>query len=268
MDANSLKNTYDNTRSWIFAVSTTLAVHFILFAIFIPIKSDPPDVTPAQRPQIMMLPLNLQDSNTRINELVAWMNNENSGLITDPNNKFGYSSIIKQDISLPSPKNVSDYKTELLTQIIFLSSMKVPEIPVKYNTIKDFFDSIAAYPFAFFPMKLSAASQSKLTTYPCVEDLYREYNLHVCFFNLGEKNSLIKKYNPSFPTILKMHYAEDKSLLPSGAVIESCGVNELDKIGIDTITVQNFPDYIKTKLAGKNIYLKIDWQAPYTKLNK
>lgn len=268
MDANSLKNTYYNTRSWIFAITATLAVHFILFAIFIPVKSDPTEVNTSQYPQIMMLPLKLKNSNSRVNELIAWMNNENSGLITDPNNKFGYASIIKQDSSLPAPKNIFDYKTDVLTQIIFLSSMKVPEIPVQYKTIKDFFNSLMAYPFAFFPMKLSSSNQDKVTAYPYVEDLYHEYNLPVFFFNLGEKNSLTKKYNPSSPTILKMHYAEDKSLLPFGAVIESCGISELDKIGLNTIITQNFPDYIKNKVAGKNVYLKIDWQAPYTKHSK
>lgn len=270
MTANSLKKTYHNTSSWIFAIFVTFAVHFILFVIFAPIQFDPTETnTAVQRSQIMMLPLNLKDSNSRISELIAWMNNESSGLIADSNSKFGYSSIIKQNSSLPAPKNISDYKNELLAQVIFLSSMKVPDLPVKYNTIKDFFNSLTACPFAFFPMKLSAAtSQDKVITYPHIEDLYQEYNLPVTFFNLGEKNSMIKKYNPSSSTVLKMHYAEDKSLLPSGNVIESCGVNELDKIGLDTITVQNFPDYIKNKLAGKSICLKIDWQTPYTKLGK
>ena len=268
MYANSLKNTYYNIRPWIFAISITLVVHFILFAIFVPVKSEQTEANISQNPQIMMLPLKLKSSNSRVDDLIAWMNNENSGLITDPNNKFGYASIMRQDSSLPAPKFAFDYKPEILTQIIFLSSMKVPEIPVQYNTIKDFFDSLMVYPFAFFPKKLFDSSQDKIATYPRVEDLYHEYNLPVVFFNLGEKNSLTKKYNPSSPTVLKMHYAEDKSLLPFGTVIESCGVNELDKIGLNTIITQNFPDYIKNKLAGKNICLKIDWQSPYTKLSK
>ena len=267
MNANLLRNTYDNTRSWIFAISTTLAVHFILFAIFVPIEFNPTEINTVQYPQIMMLPLDFKDSNSKVNELIAWMNNENLGLITAPNNKFGYASIIKHDSSLPAPKDIFDYKTELLKQIIFLSSMNVPEIPVKYNTIKDFFPFLTSHPFAVFSMKLSAASQDKAATYPYVENLYYKYNLPVIFFNLGENNSLIKKYDPPSPTILKMHYPEDKSLLPLGAVIESCGTNELDKIGLDAITVQDFPDYIKNKLAGKDIFLKIDWQASYTKLS-
>lgn len=268
MNTNSLKKTYFGIRSWVFAISVTIAVHFILFTIFVPIKLDLPEVNTAQHSQIMMLPLNLKDSNSRINELITWMDNENSGSITGPNNKFGYTSIIKQDPHLPILQKKFDYKPELLAQTIFLPSMKVPEIPIRYDTLKDFFYSLTLCSFTFFPMKLSVTNQEKITTYPYVENLYQEYNLPVNFFNLGEKNSLIKKYTPSSPTILKMYYADDKSLLPSGVVIESCGVKELDRIGLDTITAQNFPDYIKTKLAGKNICLKIDWQAPYTKLSK
>ena len=268
MNTNSLKNTYYNTKSWVFAISATLAVHFILLAMFIPKKHTPVELnTSQQHPQIMMLPLNLKDSNSRINELIAWMSNENPMLIINPTNKFEYASIVKQDSSLPAPKNISDYKSQMLEQIIFLSSMKVSEIPITYDTMKDFFDALAAYPFIFSPIK-TAISKDKGISYPLVEDLYKGYVLPVIFFNLGEKNSLIKKYNPSSPTVLKMNYPEEKSLLPSGTVIESCGIDELDKIGLNTITTQNFPDYTKTKLAGKSIFLKIDWQAPYAKVSK
>lgn len=265
MNSEILKKTYYTTRSWIFAISATLIVHLILFVAFVPTKRIKAEINTNQHPQIMMLPLDMANSNSKINELIACMNNENPTLLVDPGNKFGYRAIIKKKISLPLPKNIPDYKSELLAQIIFLPSMKVPEIPLKFNASKKKFESLALYSFAFFPIKITI-SQDKITTYPYVEDVYQGYILPVKFFNLGEKNSLIKKYNPSSSTVIKMNYPEDKSLLPFGNIVESCGVSELDTIGLNTITTQNFPDQIKSKLAGKNIHLKIDWQAPYKKL--
>lgn len=263
MNSNPLKSTYYDMKSWSFAIAITLAVHFVLFIMFSASKKTQPEINSPQQPQIMMLPINSEHSNKRIAELLEWMDNENPTLIVKPNSGAGYSSVIEQNPSLPDLKNVFNYKAKLLTQIIFPPSMEIHKIPAEYKTIKDFFEVLAPNSFAFPAEKVFSQHKNGIE-YPLVENLYQNYTFPVKFFDLEEINGLIKKYDPQASTLILLNYPENSSLLPTGTIMESCGASELDKIGLNTITTQSFPKSAKNKFAGKTVYLKIDWQAPYT----
>ena len=83
---------YKNLNPWFFAITVATLIYAALFLLFTSAKIKGTNSN-SRTPQIIMLPL-YDNSHPAQKQLLFWLKDDNPTLITTPNSKYGYSSIL------------------------------------------------------------------------------------------------------------------------------------------------------------------------------
>ncbi len=261
MPTYSLKDKYNQSlKPWFFAISVCVAANLFLYVLFSMTNKEnierPPD-----RPHVVMLPLDGR-LNQSLQNVIAWMDDENPTLIVCPNVEYGYSRILLSgsDLSLQKPEVPPlNYKDILTKQVFSPICTVVSVIPVKVLTITDFLKELTNLQTAFLPKINNYPILHPKIEYPNVSELFTGTNIPVIFYDLGSNNALITKLQPQRSTIVQLYVPDNDSLLLSGKIIESSGSPELDTIALNNLQTIQLPSAIFNKYKNKVILLKIEW---------
>lgn len=267
MQTYSFKDKYNQTlKPWFFAFTVCVVANLVLYLLFSMNNRENIELS-QNRPKIVMLPMENHLLNQNLQNIIEWMNDENPALIVSPNIEYGYSKILllSNSLAMQKPNLVPiDYKSLLTTQIFISSFTSVNTIPSKLKTIADYFEKLTNLQTAFLPSPEGYPVFHANIQYPYVSELYTGLSIPIEFYGLGVNNSLITKLQPQKNTIIEIYVPDNKELLLSGKVLESCGSPELDSVGLNNIATKQLPDNIFNRYTGNALIIKIDW-APLIK---
>lgn len=266
--AYSIRDKYSQSlKPWFFAFTVCMVANLALYFLFSMNSKENTDSSP-NRPRIVMLPLENKLLSQNLQNIVAWMHDENPALIASPNIEYGYSTIILPNDGPTLQKyEVApiDYKNLLTKPTFFTSNTAISIIPIKLKTIDDFLNQLINLKTAFLPKPEDYNIYHLNTQYPNVSELYTGLNIPINIYGLGENNSLLKKVKADKSTIIELYIPNNKLLLLSGKVIESSGSPELDSIALNNLTAQELPNDIFNKYKDNILIIKIEWASLFKK---
>ena len=256
----------NNFKPWIFAILITLAAHGILVLLFTNKNIEENTSQFKNNSVISMLPIDTSDP--KLKTLVYWMRDENPTLIVKPNQQYGYSNILKHNYSdFDYSKTVLNIDPLFDFNFIFTPLNITPQIPVNPKSPSELFSKLDTTQTAGIPSIPYDINIVKSVSYPYYENSLTGEVLPVTFNNIEEVKSLVKKYNPSKPTILSVNIASNSNFYPFIKIISSCGYPELDKIAVDNIFNKKFSHNLNDRYLGKKITVSIEWQESFLRNN-
>ena len=247
-----------NLNSWFFAITVATLIYLLLFLLFTSAKIEEYHPSSSHAPQIFMLPLNDNNSNPQQQDLLYWLKDDNPTLITLPNNKYGYSSILNPDYKFKLKHNPLAINNILKPLYFFNIPFNIQPITVERLTPEDLFSSLDLINNPQLPAIPFTQEKAQKLTYPYVKEYYSGTLLPVKFNNREKIQKLVKKYKPKKPTVLVIDIPVNPLYFPVANTISSCGSTILDKIAMDNLITANLAN--EKSLHGKQIkvYVKFN----------
>ena len=267
----SLKDKYNQSiKPWLFALGICLVSHFLFYSLF---STDYKytEETQTNRPRIVMMPQDARNVPESFLNIINWMNDVDTSLMTLPNNKLGYSSILLSDesVQFQKPSILSQYYQNIFSKQSFeMQNISVSPIPVAPLDISYFLNKLSGLQTASIPKVQNDYLNHNTISYPYLTELFSGQNIPFKFFGLGENYSVIFKEKPQKPTILELFVPEDKSLFLIGRILESSGSAELDSIALNNLSVWQCSEDIRNNFKNGLIAIKIDWMQQLNNLQK
>lgn len=257
LNKKKIKTECKKFNAWFFAISIAISSYALLFLLFTSAKIKNTNSKVHQR-QIIMLPLGSNNNQQTQKQLLYWLKDDNPTLIVQPNNKYGYSSILNQDFNLTVDKTSFDINSILTPLYFFYTSFKIHPISVRMFTPKQLFSRLDLIDNPSVPtIPFLCPSTTKLD-YPYVKDYYSGTQIPVKFSKKKKIQELIRKYAPKKPTILIINTPANPLFFPTVNIISSCDFPELDNEAINTLTTASLS---KDKLLqGKQIKVYVEWK--------
>ncbi|MCP4181624.1 MAG: hypothetical protein GY756_27990 [bacterium] len=251
-------------KPWLFAISVCILGNLILISLFSTSKIES-NINKHEKSKIIMLPLYNYKLSEGEKRLVEWLNDESPSIIVEPNNKYGYSRILRSPISLTSIPKKTKFNKSILYESIFTDNFKIAQIPLNSESIIDLFTKMIPFETPSVPDTLPILHN--VYKYPYAFNTYTGVKFPLQFYNIDKIKQLINKNNPKSLTQIKLIYPTSDKLLPYGKIISSCGSQELDKQALSNIIFYDFSKKIKTSLLGRTINISIEWQNNYSKVD-
>ena len=261
LNKKKMKNTYKTMNSWFFAITVAILIYALLLLLFTSAKIKVQNST-ANEPQIIMLPLD-GHNNLAQKQLLYWLKDDNPTLIVQPNNKYGYSSILNPNFNF----SLNDYSIDInsmLSPLYFFSiPFRIQPIAVNNFSLKQLFSRLDLINNPNVPSTSFFNEKIEILNYPYIKEYYSGKLIPVKFNNREEIQKLIVKDNPQKPTVLFVTIPSNHLFFPIVDVISSCGSPELDKEAMNNLITANLSN--KKSLQNKQLKVYVEWQQPKEK---
>jgi hypothetical protein len=227
-----------NLNPWVFAITVATLIYVVLSLLFTSAKIEVPPPSSGHAPKIIMLPMNGKHYPAQ-KQLLYWLKDDNPTLIIQPNNKYGYSSILNPDYKFKLKDTPLDINSILTPPYFFNIPFNIHPIAIDRLTTAALFSSLGLINNPNIPkIPFTHKQRQKLNT-PYVREYYSGTLLPVRFNNKDKIQKLVKKYNPKKPTVLLIDIPSSPLYFPVVDIISSCGSKELDKIAMDNLITAN-----------------------------